>query len=90
MKTHSSIHKLYTVAFGAFTNKARELGVTLKQLVKQSDYSGKVLRRGTPGAFGYDLRPKKSAKTNRIGYKVAGNSRDRRFALRHPHHFRKA
>lgn len=80
-------HKLYTIAFGGFAERARALGVSIRQLVKASDYSGKVLRRGTPGAFGYDLRPAKSAKTDRRGYPSGGNARDRRFARRHPQHF---
>lgn len=36
-----------------------------------------------------DLRPSESAKTDRVGYPCGGNSRQRRFARRHPQHFTK-
>lgn len=87
MKEARTLHGLYEVALGQFRDKARELGVSLKEIAKLNDYSGKVLRRGTPGAFGFDLRPRQSAKSDRRGFNAAGNSRDRRFARRHPNHF---
>lgn len=81
------IHKLYNTAFRALRAKAKMLGISIRNLAKIENYSGKVLRRGTPGALGVDLRPRKSAKTDRRGCKVPGNSRNRRFARRHPQHF---
>lgn len=84
-----TLHYLYDVAFGALRHKAQMLGATLKAIAQNENYSGKVLRRGTPGAFGYDLRPRMSAKTDRAGYPCGGNSRQRRFARRHPQHFTK-
>jgi hypothetical protein len=81
------LNDLYEQAFGSLREKARLLGITLKQLAQSQEYSGKVLRRGTPGAFGFDLRPRKSAKTDRAGYPCGGNSRQRRFARRHQSHF---
>lgn len=84
----STVHKLYWTAFQHCREQARLLGVSLRNFVKtQTGYSGKVLRRGTPGAFGYNLRPSRSAKTDRRGYNAPGNSRNRRFARRHPQHF---
>lgn len=87
--TNKTRYKLYMVAFSGWTEKARALGVTIRQLIKANNYSGKILRRGVAGAFGFDLRPIKSAKTNRRGCNAPGNSRDRRFARRHPQHFNK-
>lgn len=81
------LHKLYDIAFGALRTRARLMGVTLKRIAQAEDYSGKVLRRGTHGAFGFKWRPSKSAKTDRRGCEVGGNARDRRFARRHPQHF---
>ena len=85
--TARKIHDLYVTAFGGFADQAKALGVSIRKLVKESNYVGKVLRRGTPGAFGHDLSPAKSAKTDRRGCNAPGNARDRRFARRHPNHF---
>lgn len=87
MNTAKKLHQLYDIAFGHLRERARQLGCTLKAMAQADEYKGKVLRRGTPGAFGFDLRPPKCAKTNRRGCWTAGNSRDRRFARRHPNHF---
>src|ERR1043166_5622129 len=85
-RSASTLHKLYHVAFGQFGPQAKALGLSVRQLIRKAGYSsnGKVLRRGTHGAFGFDLRPKKSAKTDRRGCNAPGNARDRRFARRHP------
>jgi CRISPR/Cas system CSM-associated protein Csm4 (group 5 of RAMP superfamily) len=58
MKTPKTIHQLYLIAFEEVRDKARMLGVTLKAIVKSQDYSGKILRRGTPGAFGWVPKPR--------------------------------
>ena len=52
-KKNSIIHGLYIVAFGHLREMARQLRVTLKAVAQDQGYSGKVLRRGTPGAFGW-------------------------------------
>lgn len=83
----NKLHKLYMIAFGQFSDMSKASGYTLKALAKGENYSGKVLRRGTPGAFGWVMRPSRGAKTDRRGCAVGGNSRDRRFARRHPQHF---
>jgi hypothetical protein len=91
MTQPNKIHKLYDVAFGALRNQARLLGQTLKALAQANEYSGKVLRRGTPGAFGnqggYFVAPWPDRTARIKRYSCAGNSRDRRFMRRHPHHF---
>lgn len=85
------LHRLYDVAFGAMREKARQLGVTLKSMAQSQEYAGKVLRRGTPGAYGNQGGlfvapwPDRTARTKR--FTCAGNSRQRRFARRHPQHF---
>ncbi len=80
------IHKLYETAFGGLREAARHAGVTIKALLTQDPTTGKILRRGTPGAFGHDLRPTCGAKTTRQGLRFPGNSRQRRFMRRHPQH----
>lgn len=84
---HSKLHRLYDTAFGQLRERAKALGITLKAAAQSENYSGKVLRRGTPGAFGFILKPAKSAKTDRRGCNAPGNARQRRFARRHPQHF---
>ena len=88
MKARSgrTLHSLYLAAFGGFRERAKLLNLTLKAVAKANGYSGKVLRRGTPGAFGFKAKPKRTAKTDRRGCNAPGNSRDRRFARRHPNH----
>lgn len=91
-KTTLRLHKLYEVTFGALRQQADLLGTTLKALAQHNNYSGKVLRRGTPGAYGnpgwfpYAPWPVRTARTPRR-FNCAGNSRDRRFFRRHPQHF---
>jgi hypothetical protein len=89
----SRIHLLYDMAFAMWRVKAKQLGVTLKAIAQDKGYSGKVLRRGTPGAFGFDLRPRQHrervglwGRSTEFRTKVPGNARQRRFARRHPQH----
>ena len=86
-----AVHRLYQVAFGRLlSDKSRTLGKTLKAIAQANEYSGKVLRRGTPGAFGFVApRPTKGAARGWRGRSLhaPGNSRDRRFARRHRQHF---
>jgi hypothetical protein len=80
-------HKLYMIAFERLRELAKIYRTTIGKIAQIRKVGGKPLRRGTPGAFGFDVRPLRSARSNRRGFNVAGNSRDRRFAKRHSHHF---
>lgn len=91
MRTHKTLHKLYEVAFGELRNAARAAGMSIKKFMTSDHDSveGKVLRRGTPGAFGA-TPPRQGLRsfwTKKRNLGVAGNARQRRFARRHPQHF---